>query len=91
MMLQQPAAEDYVIATGESHSVRELVEIAFEHVGLDWRRHVRLDPRFVRPAEVDLLQGDASKARDRLGWKPRVSFRQVVEMMVDADLERLRS
>jgi len=90
MMLQQPTAEDYVIATGETHSVRELVEIAFERVGLDWRRHVRLDPRFVRPAEVDLLQGDASKARDRLGWKPRVSFRQLVEMMVDADLERLR-
>jgi GDPmannose 4,6-dehydratase len=91
MMLQQPTAEDYVIATGETHSVRELVEIAFERVGLDWRRHVRLDPRLVRPAEVDLLQGDASKARDRLGWKPRVSFRELVERMVDADLERLRS
>jgi GDPmannose 4,6-dehydratase len=90
LMLQQPLAEDYVVATGETHSVRELVEIAFARVGLDWRRHVRLDPRFVRPAEVDLLQGDASKARDRLGWKPRVSFRQLVESMVDADLERLR-
>ena len=89
-MLQQPAADDYVVATGETHSVQELVEIAFERVGLDWREHVVVDPRFVRPAEVDLLLGDASKARARLGWKPRISFRELVEMMVDADLERLR-
>jgi GDPmannose 4,6-dehydratase len=88
-MLQQDEADDYVIATGETHSVQELTEIAFERVGLDWREHVVVDPRFVRPAEVDLLLGDASKARARLGWKPRVGFRELVEMMVDADLERL--
>ena len=90
LMLQQPEPDDYVIATGEMHSVRELVEIAFERVGLDWRAHVVVDPRFVRPAEVDLLLGDASKARSRLGWKPRVGFRELAERMVDADLERLR-
>ena len=88
-MLQQPEADDYVVATGETHSVQELVEIAFERVGLDWRQHVVVDSRFVRPAEVDLLLGDASKARARLGWKPRISFRELVEMMVDADLARL--
>jgi GDPmannose 4,6-dehydratase len=90
LMLQQPEPDDYVIATGEMHSVRDLVEIAFERVGLDWRSHVAVDPRFVRPAEVDLLLGDASKARSRLGWKPRLGFRELVERMVDADLERLR-
>jgi GDPmannose 4,6-dehydratase len=89
-MLQQPTAEDYVVATGETHSVRDLVEIAFARVGLDWRRHVRSEPKLVRPAEVDLLLGNASKARDRLGWKPRISFREMVERMVDADVERLR-
>ena len=89
MMLQQNTADDYVIATGESHSVRELVEIAFAHVGLDWQKYVRLDPRFLRPAEVDHLIGDASKARATLGWTPAVSFLQLVEMMVDADLARL--
>jgi GDPmannose 4,6-dehydratase len=89
-MLQRDEADDYVIATSETHSVQELVEIAFERVGLDWREHVRTDPKFVRPAEVDLLLGDASKARAELGWKPRVGFRQLVEMMVDADVARLR-
>jgi GDPmannose 4,6-dehydratase len=89
MMLQQKTADDYVIATGESHSVRELVEIAFAHVGLDWQKYVRLDPRFLRPAEVDHLIGDSSKARAKLGWTPAVGFRQLVEMMVDADLARL--
>jgi GDPmannose 4,6-dehydratase len=89
LMLQQDAAEDYVIATGESHSVRELVEVAFGCAGLDWQKYVRLDPRFIRPAEVDLLVGDASKARSELGWKPNVDFRGLVQMMVDADLERL--
>ena len=90
-MLQQEEADDYIIATGESHSVRELVEIAFGHAGLDWQRYVRLDPALLRPAEVDHLLGDASKARQELGWQPEVSFKQLVEMMVDADLERLRT
>ena len=88
-MLQQDDADDYVIATGETHSVERLVEVAFAHVGLDWHDHVVLDDRFVRPAEVDLLIGDRSKAEARLGWTPTVSFEQLVHMMVDADLERL--
>jgi GDPmannose 4,6-dehydratase len=91
LMLQQPKPDDYVIATGVSHSVRELVEIAFAHAGLDWQQHVRVDPALLRPAEVDHLLGDASKARQELGWQPDVSFKQLVEMMVDADLERLRT
>jgi GDPmannose 4,6-dehydratase len=89
LMLQADEAEDHVIATGEEHSVRECVEIAFEHVGVEADRHVVVDPAFLRPAEVDHLVGDASKARERLGWEPRVSFKELVEMMVDADLERL--
>jgi GDPmannose 4,6-dehydratase len=89
MMLQQDRADDFVIATGESHSVRNLVEIAFGHVGLDWQKHVRLDPKFLRPAEVDHLIGDASKARATLGWTPDVDFSRLVTMMVDADLARL--
>ena len=89
LMLQQDEPSDYVVATGEEHSVREFVEIAFEHAGLDWERHVVTDPAFLRPAEVDHLVGDASKARSALGWQPKVSFRDLVEMMVDADLERL--
>ena len=89
MMLQADEPEDYVIATGEEHSVREFAEIAFEHAGVDLERHVVLDPEFLRPAEVDHLVGDASKARTKLGWEPRVSFRELAEMMVDADLERL--
>jgi len=88
LMLQQDAPEDYVIATGESHSVRELVEIAFAHAGLDWQKHVVIDPQFIRPAEVDHLIGDASKAKAQLGWTPAVDFTQLVTMMVDADLER---
>jgi GDPmannose 4,6-dehydratase len=91
LMLQQPDPDDYVIGTGETHSVREFVEVAFEHVGLDWTRHVVVDPRFVRPAEVDLLQADTGKARAHLGWAPRVTFRDLVTMMVDADLERLKA
>ena len=89
MMLQQDRADDYVIATGASHSVRELVEVAFGHVGLDWQKHVRLDPKFLRPAEVDLLVGDPSKARKTLGWRPDVDFVGLVKMMVDADVARL--
>jgi GDPmannose 4,6-dehydratase len=88
LMLQQPKPDDYVIATGETHTVRELCQIAFARVGLRWEEHVIVDPKFVRPAEVDLLQGDASKAKRALGWQPRVSFRQLIEMMVDADLAR---
>lgn len=89
LMLQQDQPDDFVVATGETHSVRELVEVAFEHVGLDWREFVVQDPRFMRPAEVDLLVGDAARARDELGWVPEVDFRGLVTMMVDADLERL--
>jgi GDPmannose 4,6-dehydratase len=89
LMLQQPTADDYVIATGESHSVRELVELAFGHAGLDWQKHVKIDPAFLRPAEVDHLIGDASRARDTLGWTPSVDFPGLVRMMVDADEARL--
>jgi GDPmannose 4,6-dehydratase len=88
-MLQQDAPDDYVVATGETHSVRELVEIAFGTVGLRWQDHVRTDPSLLRPAEVDTLIGDASKARRVLGWAPRVEFASLVEMMVRADLDRL--
>ena len=89
LMLQESQPDDYVIATGESHSVRELVEVAFERAGLEWQRYVRLDPKFLRPAEVDHLIGDASKARAALGWRPEVDFPGLVRMMVDADLARL--
>ena len=88
-MLQQPTPQDYVIGTGQTHSVRELVEAAFGHVGLDWRDHVVTDPKFMRPAEVDLLLADPAKAREELGWTPRVGFNELIAMMVDADLERL--
>jgi GDPmannose 4,6-dehydratase len=89
LMLQQDKADDYVIATGETHTVREFVEVAFSHVGLDWREHVVTDPAFVRPAEVDILMGDATKARKELKWEPKVKFKQLVEMMFDADLARI--
>jgi GDPmannose 4,6-dehydratase len=89
LMLQQDEADDFVIATGESHSVRELVEVAFGHAGLDWKKYVKLDPRFLRPAEVDHLIGDPSKARRILGWNPEVNFHGLVTMMVDADVARL--
>jgi GDPmannose 4,6-dehydratase len=91
LMLQGDRPDDYVIATGVSHSVRELVEIAFGHAGLDWQKHVRVDPALLRPAEVDHLLGDASKARAELDWAPTIAFKQLVEMMVDADLQRLAS
>jgi GDPmannose 4,6-dehydratase len=91
MMLQQPKPDDYVIATGETHSVRELCEIAFARVGLDWQECVVVDKAHVRPAEVDLLIGDAGKARTVLGWRQKVSFRELIEMMVDADLRCLTS
>jgi len=89
-MLQQDEPRDYVIGTGETHSVRELCEVAFGHAGLDWRKYVKVDPKFVRPAEVDLLLADAGEARRNLGWAPRVSFEGLVKMMVDADLERVK-
>ena len=88
-MLQQEKADDYVVATGETHTVQKLVEVAFAHAGLDWQQHVKLDPKFIRPAEVDLLVGDPAKAKKALGWQPRVSFEQMVRMMVDSDIERL--
>jgi GDPmannose 4,6-dehydratase len=90
LMLQQDTADDYVVGTGETHSVRELCQVAFSRVGLDWEQHVVVNPRFYRPAEVDLLVSDPSKARETLGWVPEVDFRALIEMMVDADLERLR-
>ena len=89
LMLQQPEPVDYVIGTGQTHSVRQLVELAFGHVGLDYRKHVVSDPRFHRPAEVDLLLADPGKARRELGWKTNVSFAELVAMMVDADMARL--
>ena len=88
-MLQQPEPSDFVVGTGETHSVRELCQLAFAHVGLDWQRYVKVDPRFTRPAEVDTLQADPSRARRELGWTPRTGFADLVRMMVDADLERL--
>jgi GDPmannose 4,6-dehydratase len=88
LMLQQDTAEDYVIATGETHTIRELLELSFAAVGIEgWEPYVQSDPRFMRPAEVDILTGDASKARDNLGWKPKVSFPELVAMMVENDLE----
>jgi GDPmannose 4,6-dehydratase len=91
LMLQQERPDDYVIATGISHSVRDLVEVAFGHVGLDWRKHVTLDPKLIRPAEVEHLIGDSTKARTQLAWQPSVDFAGLVRMMVDADLERVAS
>lgn len=89
-MLQQEQGDDYVLATGETHSVRELLDLAFERVELDWKRYVELDPRYLRPTEVDLLLGDASKAKRAFGWEPEVGFKELVHMMVDADLELVR-
>ncbi len=90
LMLQQDEPDDYVVSTGETHSVRELCEIAFAHVGLDWNEHVVIDEQFLRPAEVDLLVGDASKAKALLEWEKTVTFADLVAMMVDADVELLR-
>jgi GDPmannose 4,6-dehydratase len=91
LMVQQDEPEDFVIATGETHSVGELCRIAFDHAGLDWQKHVVIDKQFFRPAEVDLLIGDATKAQKKLGWKPDVTFEQLVRMMVDADLAAMSS
>ncbi len=90
MMLQQEKPDDYVVATGEKHSVRQLVELAFGHVDLDWQEHVEVDPKLMRPAEINTLRGDASKARNVLGWQPEITFPELVRMMVEADLERVR-
>jgi GDPmannose 4,6-dehydratase len=89
LMLQQPEAGDYVIATGETHTVREFVECAFDYVGLDYKQYVEVDPRYFRPAEVNVLRGDASKATEKFGWRPRVRFHELVKLMVDADREGL--
>jgi GDPmannose 4,6-dehydratase len=86
LMLQQERPDDYVVGSGKTHSVEEFIQIAFDHVGLDWRKHVVIDPQFYRPAEVDLLLSDPSKARRVLGWRPKVSFEQLVTRMVEADL-----
>jgi GDPmannose 4,6-dehydratase len=91
LMLQQDQPDDYVIGTGQTHSVRELCEVAFGHLGLDYEDFVKVDPRFVRPAEVDLLISDPTKARTQLGWEPTVSFGDLVVMMVEADLKRLQA
>lgn len=91
LMLQQEKADDYVIATGQQHTVQEMCEIAFSHVGLDWKKHVVTDPNFYRPAEVHTLLGDCTKAKDELGWEPETSFAQLIEMMVDADMARVKS
>jgi GDPmannose 4,6-dehydratase len=89
-MLQQDAPDDFVIATGEAHTVREFLELAFEYVGVDWQKHVEIDPRYFRPAEVAHLQGDARRARERLAWQPRVDFKALVGMMADEDMELAR-
>jgi GDPmannose 4,6-dehydratase len=91
LMMQQSEPDDFVLATGETHSVREFLELAFARVGLDWKKHVEIDPRYFRPAEVDLLLGDATKARTKLGWAPKISFPELVNMMVDSDLELVRA
>jgi GDPmannose 4,6-dehydratase len=88
LMLQQDTPDDYVIATGETRTVKELVQIAFDRAGLDWEKYVKIDPAFIRPAEVDLLIGDPAKAKKQLGWKPKVSFEEMIGMMVDSDLAR---
>jgi len=90
LMLQQAKPDDYVVATGETHSVREFLEAAFAHAGLDWRKHVEIDPNYYRPTEVDLLVGDASKAKKQLGWEPKTKFNDLVKLMVDADMQMVK-
>jgi GDPmannose 4,6-dehydratase len=86
-MLQQDEPDDYVIATGEAHSVRDFLDEAASHIGVDWERHVEIDPKYYRPAEVDALCGDPSKAREKLGWEPKVTFKELVRIMIDADVK----
>ncbi len=90
MMLQQAEPDDYVLATGKTHSVRDLLEAAFNAVGLNWEKYVEIDPKFIRPAEVDVLCGDATKAREKLGWQPEVTFEELIRMMVESDLEAVQ-
>ena len=90
LMLQQAKPDDYVVATGETHSVREFLEAAFAHAGLDWRKYVEIDPNYYRPTEVDLLVGDASKAKKQLGWEPKTKFNDLVKLMVDADMQMVK-
>jgi GDPmannose 4,6-dehydratase len=90
MILQQPEPDDFVLATGKTHSIRELLEVAFDAVGLDWQKHVEIDPKLIRPAEVDHLCGDATKAREKLGWEPEVGFEELIKMMVEADLVQVQ-
>jgi GDPmannose 4,6-dehydratase len=90
LMLQQDQPDDYVVATGETHSIREFLDLAFGHAGLDWNKYVEIDPRYYRPAEVEMLIGDASKAKRKLGWEPKVKFAELVKLMVDADIKLLR-
>ncbi|MBM4398770.1 MAG: GDP-mannose 4,6-dehydratase, partial [Candidatus Cloacimonetes bacterium] len=89
LMLQQDEPDDYVIATGISHSVKDLIKITFDHLGLDWEKYVKIDPTLLRPAEVDFLMGDSTKAKTKLGWKPRVTFLELVRMMVDHDIKEV--
>jgi len=90
LMLQQGEPDDYVIATNETHSVKEFLELTFEYAGLDWKKHVEIDPRYYRPAEVDMLIGDYGKAKKKLGWNPKTRFADLAKLMVDADIELLR-
>jgi GDPmannose 4,6-dehydratase len=90
LMMQQDQPDDYVIATGETHSVREFLEVAFGHVGLQWKKYVEIDPRYHRPAEVELLLGDYSKAKQKLGWEPKTRFEDLARLMVDADVQLLK-
>jgi GDPmannose 4,6-dehydratase len=90
LMVQQDTPDDYVIATNETHSIREFLDVAFGHVGLNWEKHVEIDPRYYRPAEVDLLIGDYSKAKRQLGWEPKTRFADLVRLMVDADIKLLK-
>jgi GDPmannose 4,6-dehydratase len=87
LMLQQESGDDYIIATGETHSVREFLDEVFGHLDLDWQKYVEIDSRYIRPTEVDFLQGDSSKARKVLGWEPKVTFKELAKMMTDADME----
>ena len=90
LMLQQPTPDDFVISTGETHTIRELLDVSFEHLGLDWKKYVGVDPKYYRPTEVDTLLGDSSKAKRVLGWEPKILFKELIEMMVDHDLEEAK-